>query len=203
MARVEAGLLAGDPNVPEQLAPLAQLAEALIESDLADAEHVFSLVLLADFTLENWDRAERLLDVMVRRAHATGRLFLLAVALVIRTELDWRRGRWREAYLTATTEVWETPLGLPGVGSWLHTSQARVEAGLGLGEDAVAHGAALAAAPPRPVRTPRSLWAEAALGFHELGCGHPQAAIEHLERVAAHRSAAACTSPASSGGRRT
>ena len=29
------------------------------------------------------------------------------------------------------------------------------------------------------------MWAEAALGFHELGCGHPQAAIEHLERVAA------------------
>jgi DNA-binding CsgD family transcriptional regulator len=185
LARVEGGLLAADPSVPEQLAPLAQLAEALIESDLADAEHVFSLVLLADFTLENWDRAEWLLDIMVRRAHATGRLFLLAVALVIRTELDWRRGRWSEAYLTATTEVWETPLGLPGVGSWLHASQARVEAGLGLGDDAVAHARAALAAATETGSFAAIVWADAALGFHELGCGHPQAAIEHLERVAA------------------
>ena len=174
-----------DPSVPEQLAPLAQLAEALIESDLADAEHVFSLVLLADFTLENWDRAEWLLDIMVRRAHATGRLFLLAVALVIRTELDWRRGRWSEAYAHRDHR---------GVGDAARAARRRFLAPRVAGarrsrprprrRRRCARAAALAAATETGSYA-AIVWAEAALGFHELGCGHPQAAIEHLERVAA------------------
>jgi DNA-binding CsgD family transcriptional regulator len=184
LARVEAGLLTGDPTVPETLAPLAQLAEHLIESDLEDAEHVFSLVVLADFVLESWDRAERLIDMMVRRARDTGRFFLLAVAFTIGAELDWRRGRWSAAYTTATTEVWENPLDLPGVGAWLHAVQARVEAGLGLTDDAYAHGQAALAAATETGTDAVVAWAAAALGFLELGQGRPQAAVEHLERVA-------------------
>ncbi|MGZ4718485.1 MAG: helix-turn-helix transcriptional regulator, partial [Acidimicrobiales bacterium] len=184
MATVEAGLLAGDPEVATRLAPLAHLADGLIETDLADAEHVFSLVVLADFALESWDRAERLLDLMERRARETGRLFLLAFALVIRSELDWRRGRWTEAYTRATTDVWETPLDLPWVGPWLHAVLARIEAGLGLTDEAREHGeAALAAARTTGTRAVEA-WAGASLGFLELGQARPQAALEHLATVA-------------------
>ena len=140
MARVEAGLLAGDPTVPVTLALLAELAERLIESDLADAEHVFSLVVLADFVLENWDRAELLLDVMVRRAPTP------AVCSSSQSRRDPFRASCGGAATgprltrTVTTEVWENPLGLPGVGAWLHAVQTRIEAGLGLVDDARAHG---------------------------------------------------------------
>jgi DNA-binding CsgD family transcriptional regulator len=184
LVRVEAGLLAGDPSVVPLLEPLAQLAEGLFGSDLADAEHVFSLVVLADFVLESWDRADRLLDMMVRRARATGRLFMLAFALVIKGELDFRRGRWSSAYSTVTAEGWAAPQDLPGIGSWLHAVQARVEAGLGLDDDAAAHArSALAAATATGSRSVVA-WAGASLGFLELGRGRPQAAVDWLTEVA-------------------
>jgi DNA-binding CsgD family transcriptional regulator len=185
IARVEAGLLAADPTVPATLEPLAQLAEMLIESDLAHAEHVASLVALADFVLESYDRADRLLEVMVQRARDTGRLFLLAFALVLRTEIDFRRGRWQSAYEGATTEGWDAPLGLPGVGSWLHAVQARIEAGLGLDDEARAHATTALEAAHATGTHAVAAWAGASLGFLELGRGHPQAAVEHLDEVAA------------------
>ncbi len=184
MARVEAGLFAADPSVPDTLEQLAQLAVALVDTDLPDAEHVFSLVVLADFTLENWERAAQLLDVLVQRGRDTGRFFLLAIAFAIRAELDWRRGRWSEAFVAATTEVWENPLGLPGVGAWLHAVQARIEAGLGLDDDAERHGRAALAAATATGTEAVVVWASAALGFLELGRDRPRAAIDHLERVA-------------------
>lgn len=184
MARVEAGLMVGDPTVTETLAPLRMLAEGLIDSDLADAEHVFGLVVLAELVLEEWDRAEWLLEVMVRRARNTGRLFLLAFALALRADVEFRRGRWSEAYTTVSTEVWENPLGLPGVGAWLWAVQARVEAGLGLDEEAEANGLAALAAATETGTAAMGAWAGASLGFLELGRGRPQAAVVYLERVA-------------------
>ncbi|MGH9212594.1 MAG: ATP-binding protein [Acidimicrobiales bacterium] len=185
MARIQAGLLAGDPSVPRAVEPLAMLAEEVLASDLEDAEHVFNLVVLVDFALESWPRADRLLDILVRRARDTGRLFLLAYALSVRGELDFRRGRWSEAYTTVTTEVWENPLGLPGVGSWMHAVQARVEAGLGLDDEARQHGQAALDAATRTGTHAVAAWAGASLGFLELGRGRPQAAVHHLEQVAA------------------
>lgn len=185
LARIEAGLLAGDNTVVAPLEAIAEMAEALLDSDLAENEHVFSLVVLTDFVRESWDRADRLLDVMVRRARDSGRLFLLALALAVRGELDFRRGRWAEAYATVTTEIWETPLDFPGVGSWLHAVQARVEAGLGLVDDARSHGSAALAAATATGTHAVSAFAGASLGFLELGQGRPQAAIEHLSQVAA------------------
>jgi len=182
IARVEAGLLAGDPSVAAAIEPLAQLAEGLMDGDLVEAEHVFSLVVLAEFVLESWDRAERLLDVMVRRALRTGRQFLLAFALVIRSEIEFRRGRWSAAYATVTTDVWDT-LDLPGIGPWLYAIQARIEAGLGIA-DAEAHGTAALVAATETGTHAVAAWARASLGFLELGRGHPQAAVEHLEAVA-------------------
>ena len=198
MARVEAGLFAADPSVPDTLEQLAQLAEALVETDLPDAEHVFSLVVLADFALENWERAA----AAPRRAWCsarrdTGRFFLLAVAFAIRAELDWRRGRWSEAFVAATTEVWENPLGLPGVGAWLHAVQARIEAGLGLADDAERHGRAALAAATATGTEAIVVWASAALGFLELGRDRPQRRDRSSGTGGDERArVAACGSPA-------
>jgi DNA-binding CsgD family transcriptional regulator len=195
MARIEAGLMAADPAVPALLAPLGELAEELIDSDLSDAEHVYSLVVLADLVFETYDRAERLLDVMVRRARDTGRLFLLAPALAIRADLLFRRGRWAEAYSTASIDAWESPLGLPGVWSWLHAIEARVEAGLGLDDEARRHGEAALAAATESGTVAVAAWARASLGFLDLGRDRPQAAIEHLEGVAAALTAGRLVEP--------
>jgi DNA-binding CsgD family transcriptional regulator/tetratricopeptide (TPR) repeat protein len=195
MARVEAGLMAADPAVPALLAPLAELAEELIDSDLRDSEHVYGLVVLADLTLETYDRCERLLDVMVRRARDIGRVFLLAPALAIRADLLFRRGRWTEAHSTAITEARETPLGLPGVWSWLHAVEARVEAGLGLDDEARSHGEAALAAATESGMVAVAAWARASLGFLDLGRDRPQAAIEHLEAVAAAMAAGRVVEP--------
>jgi DNA-binding CsgD family transcriptional regulator len=184
MARMQAGLLAGDGSVVATLAPLEQLAEGLIESDLGDAEHVFILVVFANFVLERWERADRLLDVMMRRGAETGRLSLLAVALAIRGEIDFRRGRWTEAYATVTTDVWET-LDFPGAGgSMVHAVQARLEAGLGLDDDARQHARTALTTAAETGTHAVEAWARASLGFLELGRGRPGAAIEQLEAVA-------------------
>ena len=34
----------------------------------------------------------------------------------VRGEIAWRRGRWAEAYATVTTEMWATPIDVPGIG---------------------------------------------------------------------------------------
>jgi DNA-binding CsgD family transcriptional regulator/tetratricopeptide (TPR) repeat protein len=185
IARIESRLMAGDPTIGDAIVPLARIADELTLSDLDDAEHVFSIVVLADYVLEQWDRAERLLDVMVRRARDTGRLFMLAVAFTMRGELEIRRGRWAAAYTTVTTELWEHPLDLPGVGAWLHAVQARVEAGLGLDDEAQSHGEAALAAATATRSHAVAAFADASLGFLELGRRRPQAAVDHLERVAA------------------
>lgn len=183
-ARVHAGLLTADPLVPEMLAPLEQLADMLMESELEDAEHVFSVVVFAEFVLESWDRAQLLLDMMVRRARETGRFFLFAFASTVQAELEWRRGRWTDAYAAATNELWDAPSGYPAATAWLLAVQARVAAGLGLDDEAEGVGrAALAAASDSGTRAIEA-WAGSALGFWELGRQRPQAAIRHLERVA-------------------
>jgi DNA-binding CsgD family transcriptional regulator/tetratricopeptide (TPR) repeat protein len=185
MARVQAGLLAGDPSVVPLLGPIAELAVGLVDSDLGNAEHVFSLVVFAHLVLESWDEAEALLDVFERRAADTGRLFIQAVALAMRGEIDFRRGRWTEAYASVTTDVWDT-LDLPGAGgSLLQAVQARLEAGLGLDDEARAHASAALAAGTETGTHAVAAWASASLGFLELGRGRPQAALGHLERVAA------------------
>jgi DNA-binding CsgD family transcriptional regulator len=183
-ARVNAGLVSGDPRVPEIVAPLEDLAEALMESDLEDAEHVFSVVVFAELVLESWDRAQLFLDMMVRRARETGREFLYAFASTVQAELEWRRGRWTDAYATATNELWDAPTGYPAATAWLLAIQARVAAGLGLDSEAETTGRAAFAAAAESGTHAIEAWSASALGFWELGRQRPQAAIEHLERVA-------------------
>jgi DNA-binding CsgD family transcriptional regulator len=184
-AQVHAGLVSADPTVPDTLAPLEALADALMDSDLEDAEHVFSVVVFAELVLESWDRAQVLLDMMVRRARETGRLFLYAFAATVQAELESRRGRWTEAYATATNELWDAPTGYPAATAWLLAVQARVAAGLGLDAEAEATGRAAFAAAAESGTHAIEAWSAAALGFLELGRQRPQAAIDHLERVAA------------------
>src|SRR5262249_39821289 len=132
MAEVEAGLLTGAPATSAVLERLGPLADGLLGSDLAEAHHVLNLVVLAEFVLESGARAERLLEVIVGHARDPGHPFLLAFTLAVQGELLWRQGRWSEALVTVTTDVWETPLGLAGVGAWLTAVRCRVEAGVGL-----------------------------------------------------------------------
>jgi DNA-binding CsgD family transcriptional regulator len=184
-AQVHAGLVSADPTVSDTLAPLEALADALMDSDLEDAEHVFGVVVFAELVLESWDRAQVLLDLMVRRARETGRLFLYAFASTVQAELECRRGRWTDAYATATNELWDAPAGYPAATAWLLAVQARAAGGLGLDAEAEATGRAAFAAAAESGTHAIEAWSAAALGFLELGRQRPQAAIEHLERVAA------------------
>jgi DNA-binding CsgD family transcriptional regulator len=71
------------------------------------------------------------------------------------------------------------------VGAWLHAVQARVEAGLGLVDEAHEHGQAALAAASATGSHAVAAFAHASLGFLELGQDRPQAAVDHLEQVAA------------------
>ena len=102
----------------------------------------------------------------------------------LRAELLFRRGRWAEAFATADGPLWDMPLGLPGHQAWLDAVRSRIEAGLGLDEDARRHGGAAQASAERSGMRAVGAWATAALGFLELGRGRPQAARDHLESVA-------------------
>ncbi len=81
---------------------------------------------------------------------------------------------------TVVDEEW----GDIGVRSWPRAYLARVSAALGRAEECRAEAAAaLEVAGPMGL-TVVEVWAESALGLLELGRGHPQEAIVHLDRVA-------------------
>ena len=91
--------------------------------------------------VEQWDRAQLVLDRLVRAARDASAVGLLIYPLAARSHLEFRLGRWAAAYADAGESV-ELARETGQVGLMAHslTALARVESALGHSEEAQQHG---------------------------------------------------------------
>jgi DNA-binding CsgD family transcriptional regulator len=135
-------------------------------------------------SVEEYERAERVLRTVIETASERGAAGLMPYALGALSELEVRTGHWAmafahgaEAVQAATTACQEGQL------SYNLARLARLEAAKGLSDACREHAArALAIAHEHSFET-SVLFAEWALGLLELGRGRPDAAATHLARA--------------------
>ena len=136
--------------------------------------------------LEEHATAEELLDRLIGAARAASAPGALPWALVMRSELSFRTGRWTDARADAA-EAGELAdeLGQAPVMIYALDCLARIEAARGERASCRSHGeralAIVEATGLRPGRT----YVQATLGFLELGLGRVEEAIRQLEPVGA------------------
>ena len=95
----------------------------------------------ASIWVEEWDRAELVLNRLVEAARDASALGLLIYPLAARSHLAFRRGRWQAALADAGESVeLARQTGQIGLLSHALSALAEVESGLGRSEDAQAHG---------------------------------------------------------------
>jgi DNA-binding CsgD family transcriptional regulator len=134
--------------------------------------------------VEDYAEARHVLDRVIDAARAASAVGLLSFPLSVRSELDFRTGRWPEAYAGAAEAVGlAEEAGQANQASFSLSCLAHVEAGQGREDDCRLHaGRALElveATGSESIRT----YAWSSLGFLELTLGRPEQARPHLERV--------------------
>ena len=94
----------------------------------------------ASIWVEEWDRADTVLNRLVEATRDASALGLLIYPLAARSHLEFRRGRWQAALADAGESVeLARQTGQIGLLSHSLSALAEVEAGLGRSEDAQAH----------------------------------------------------------------
>ncbi len=173
----------GEAAVFEELfPPLAELADELKDSDLAEIDLFLQIVGMVHVYTEQWDAGRVFLTAVARRAGRRSRFATAALASATLAELCWRSGRWDEAWALATGTL-VTDVTLTGARLWLLAFTAHLDAGFGRTDDCRARAhAAIAEGEPMGFGT-TVIWAYHALGLLELGLGHPVASASHLDRV--------------------
>jgi DNA-binding CsgD family transcriptional regulator len=162
-----------------QLEPVARFYEA--RSERLGAEYVAqALVWLGEH-----DRARALLDDVIAQARRVGGVAVLCEALVIRADLGFRTGAWA----AATADASESARLAEDTGQTVQLAYSRaIEAVLAAvrGEEAAReHAAAALALAQRHGLKAVEDQAAFALGTLELAAGRPDAALAHLEPLAA------------------
>lgn len=135
--------------------------------------------------VEEYAEARHVLDRVIDAARAASAVGVLSFPLSLRSELDFRTGRWPAAYAGAAEAVrLAEEAGQANQASFSLTCLARVEAGQGREDDCRLHAARalelVEATGSGSIRT----YAWSSLGFLELGLGRPEPALRHLEPVA-------------------
>lgn len=175
---------------------LNEVADALKDSDVAEADLFLQLVGMLHVYTERWDTGRAYLTAVAHRAGRRSRTATAALAAATLSELCWRSGRWDEAWALATSDL-VTEVTLTGARVWLLAFTAHLDAGFGNADDCRRRAQeALAEGGPMGLGTVE-MWAESALGLLELGLGHPVAAAAHLDRVDALARAAEIIDPSS------
>lgn len=173
----------GDVDEFEARIPaIVQVADALKDSDIPEADLFLQLVGMVHVYTERWDAGRVYLSAVAHRAGRRARFATTALASATLAELCWRSGRWEEAWALATSEV-VTEVTLTGARLWLVAFTAHLDAGFGRADDCHARArAALAECEPMGFGT-AAMWANHALGLLELGLGRPEEAAAHLDLV--------------------
>jgi len=185
----------GDVELFDELfPPLAEIADQLKDTDIADVDLFLQLVGMVYVYSEQWDTGRAYLSNVAHRAGRRARSATAALATATLAELCWRSGRWEEAWSLATSEL-VCEVTLTGARLWLMAFTAHLDAGFGRWEDCArrAH-AAIAEAEPMGFGT-AVMWAYHGLGLLELGQGHAVAAASYLDHIDAMATALEIVEP--------
>ena len=161
---------------------LRRREEFLLAGDpLAIGAEIFGMAGHSSFWIEEWDRAEAVLDRIIDAARAASGFGKLVYPLAARAQLDFRRGRWVRGLADADEAVQlAEATGQTVIKAHALAVLAEVEAGIGRTAEAQAHGAeslditaqyGLAAIRPYALR---------AVGLDHLTHGRVDAALDAL-----------------------
>jgi DNA-binding CsgD family transcriptional regulator/tetratricopeptide (TPR) repeat protein len=175
--------LAGDTTEARRRLRGAATSEG--EEDLG-RDRTPEYVSLALTWLGDYEDASTTLTRMVETSRAMSAPAILAHALTINAELNQRTGRWAVALADASEAVTlARETGQESFACWPLVPLTRVEAGLGLEQEAREHGREVIALASQYNIEWTECWGHAALGFLELTFGRPERAVSELESVAA------------------
>jgi DNA-binding CsgD family transcriptional regulator/GrpB-like predicted nucleotidyltransferase (UPF0157 family) len=134
--------------------------------------------------IEDFDRAQAILDRLVRAARDASAVGLLIYPLAARAHLEFRLGRWAAAIADAGESV-ELARETGQIGLLAHslTALARVESALGRGEDAQRHGREALEISRGMGGDAIRVYALAVLAFDDLLAGRVESAIELLDEA--------------------
>ena len=136
--------------------------------------------------LGDYEAASATISRMVESARTMSAPATLARTLTISAELSQRTGRWTAALADASEAVTlARETGQDSFASWPLVALARVEAGLGLEQEARGHVTEALALTTQYSIEWTACWGHGALGFLELSFGRPERAVGELEWVAA------------------
>ena len=166
---------------------IAELEPTLLAVPLAaGTSELITMAGHASLWIEDYDRAGRLIDRVVRDARAANALGILAYPLATRAHLDFRLGRWADALADAEAAVETADLSAQtGMLAHALAALALVQAGLGQREAARTSGQRSLELARRFDARALMLYAHHALGLEALGAGRPQDAIDDLAQCAA------------------
>jgi DNA-binding CsgD family transcriptional regulator len=135
--------------------------------------------------VEEYDQARQFLGAMVSAARAQSAAAGLAFALSCLSELDYRTGKWAEAYAhAAESERIATELGERNEVPFALVCLARVEAASGREAECQAHVAQALHISRELGSGSIEVYAGSVLGLLELGLGRPRQALAHLGPLA-------------------
>jgi DNA-binding CsgD family transcriptional regulator len=187
-------MLAGDPQAMERLDPIFTLAGFAAASGGPEELTLAQLAGLALVIAERWDEAEPLLETVVGRARPAGWQAASAFASAALALMRWRQGDWDAAYATAIGGV-EDAVGGAVARGWAQAFLAQITAAMGR-EDEARQAATEALQIGEPTGAAAlSFAARAALGHLELSLGRVDAALAHLDVLAARVAAAGLGEP--------
>lgn len=172
------------------VAVLTEREDALLALARRPPGPVHEVVVVAGLgwmVLEDWPRAERILEGLIAEARTAGAVRGLAFPLAVAGALDIRRGRWRSAGLRleeALTHVED--VASPFVGAFALCSAAYLDALCG--REAACRDRCSRAAELETINglTGTRSYRETALGTLALSAGRTSEARAHFERASAH-----------------
>jgi DNA-binding CsgD family transcriptional regulator len=181
-------LLAGDARAPEHLATAIALAPCVAATGGPEALTLAQLAGLALVIMERWDEAVPLLQTVHSRARSAGWQAASALSAAALALVKWRRGAWDAAYVTAVAGVEDAVSGAVAH-AWSVSFLARICAGMGHEEQTRQLAGSALEVGEKAGAAMVSFAALAALGHLELSLGRLDAALEHLDALAARVSA--------------
>lgn len=173
-------------NCGESAAGQEILNKALVRFRPGEPQSALSgpLILASLLDTERYDEAWQMTAGAASNARGAGALGILPYVLSVLSEIEFRTGRWTEAYASATESVrLARETDLRSAAAYTLVCLARVEAAFGKDADCIEH-VRLAVETAR-LHGAESIYAYAgsALGLLELGRGRPEEAIVHLDEV--------------------
>jgi DNA-binding CsgD family transcriptional regulator len=194
--RAIAELLAGAPSAIDRLEPITDLTLALLPTGAGGIEMAAQLAGFAACIAERWEQVEELLGGAIAIGEERGLLGLMAIATVIRADGRLRAGRVSEAFsdLTSVAALIDAS-DETVVGSFIDGYLARVEGLRGMDEPCRRHAASAIDIGDRLGIGSAALMGRHGLAVLELGAGHADRAIEHLDVIARDLEAWGATEP--------